>query len=705
MEMAGRILTVMLLSENDREIVYQDFQKEGQGCHLETAGYRIDIRDRAERKEGAVRFCTTVSGERMESAAETKKNRQSRGFAVSMRFSVKGNAGSLRPGVPSAVYSGEADRAHGAYRSFMEDRLTGPMITLFDEREREAVTLRRLNSAQVSDEECRERGDSRFLHRTDVVSLGYGYDQEPYFVMRFPYEEREKSPALDAEQTPAEAFYPLDEEKFFYTFEYEITIGRYSTFSDAVYEEFRSLAREKERRGEKTVSLPFGRKEEMEIRKNSVAQTYREFGENGAGYFFHFDPKKGYGSAPTGFGSSFNTIPHETYTHILEYGFTGRQIDIALTLAKRGKVYERQGEKVIDFFVNKCIYKNGWVYTLYDLEQRRPFASFGDNTAPKLHYMTYGSEEGNYLRTMTEAVYDLLKAYQWYRDRGKARPEWEEAIRKYAEFLLEKQNEDGSWYRCYTKEGGAVFMDEDKSADAEEKDRGRKASSIIPVSFLCALAEEVPEDRRYRAAAVRAGEYTLAHECRKELYQGGTMDNPNIVDKEAAQYVMAGLYSLYSLTGKKKYLEGAEAAAKQFVTWNYIWNAPTRTGTILSEKGFCTKGMGAINSVWCGGVVDIYSLFHIRELYLTGKETGEEFMKKMAEWISIAAHQILSWPGDTMGFAGPGMQPEGFGICPQGLDEGMIRKGDIWGTLGWIYSAGIGGVERYLECLQRESGS
>lgn len=109
------------------------------------------------------------------------------------------------------------------------------MITLFDEREREAVTLRRLNSAQVSDEECRERGDSRFLHRTDVVSLGYGYDQEPYFVMRFPYEEREKSPALDAEQTPAEAFYPLDEEKFFYTFEYEITIGRYDILFGAWY--------------------------------------------------------------------------------------------------------------------------------------------------------------------------------------------------------------------------------------------------------------------------------------------------------------------------------------------------------------------------------------------------------------------------------------------------------------------------------------
>lgn len=80
MEMAGRILTVMLLSENDREIVYQDFQKEGQGCHLETAGYRIDIRDRAERKEGADTFLYYgFPGERMEPAAGTKKNRQSQG--------------------------------------------------------------------------------------------------------------------------------------------------------------------------------------------------------------------------------------------------------------------------------------------------------------------------------------------------------------------------------------------------------------------------------------------------------------------------------------------------------------------------------------------------------------------------------------------------------------------------------------------------
>ena len=121
-----------------------------------------------------------------------------------------------------------------------------------------------------------------------------------------------------------------------------------------------------------------------------------------------------------------------------------------------------------------------------------------------------------------------------------------------------------------------------------------------------------------------------------------------------------------------------------------------KKGTILYEKGFKTKGFGAINSVWGGGVVDIYSLFHIRELFEIGVWRNHPMMCRMAEWIAVATSQICSYPGDDMGFADIGMQPEGFGICPQGLDDGMIQKGGIWGTLGWIYSAGIYGLGNYL---------
>lgn len=177
------------------------------------------------------------------------------------------------------------------------------------------------------------------------------------------------------------------------------------------------------------------------------------------------------------------------------------------------------------------------------------------------------------------------------------------------------------------------------------------------------------------------------------------MDNPNVVDKEASQYMMAGLYHLYQMTKSPEYLEGALCAAKQFVTWNYIWNAPMRKGNILFPEDFVRREWEPL--IPSGAVVWLtYTLlFHIRELYLLGKEAEESFLIEMAEDISIATQQILSWSGDTMGFCDSGMQPEGFGICPQGMDEGMIEKGDIWGTLGWIYSAGISGMERYLKVI------
>lgn len=66
---------------------------------------------------------------------------------------------------------------------------------------------------------------------------------------------------------------------------------------------------------------------------------------------------------------------------------------------------------------------------------------------------------------------------------------------------------------------------------------------------------------------------------------------------------------------------------------------------------------------------------------MLGKEAEESFLIEMAEDISIATQQILSWSGDTMGFCDSGMQPEGFGICPQGMDEGMIEReisGELW---------------------------
>lgn len=658
---------------------------------LDHAGFHFTVIDIWEEYDKVYSYRRRIRGEK------SGKIIPDEGISFSACLKVEDGAQSFRVGIPAVEYNQRIGKEECVYHSFMEDRLPGAVMVLYGEETGESVTIQKTVPAVYTEKEMRVPGQNKYLHKTEVTSIGYGSDTCAYVTLCWPYEERESSVALDSSGTPVKAFYPLQED-FEAEFSYRIALKGAVSFTEALYAGYCDLAgRLEECRCMQPAALPFGLEEEISFRKASVKKTYREFGTEGAGFFFHFNPQKGYGSQPSGFGTVNHLIPHETYTYVLEYGFTGRQIDIALSLAKEEPDMIRKGERVIDFFVKHCVLESGWLYSLYDIRAERPFAAFGDTDAPKLHYMDYPDSQGNYLRTMTEPMKDLLAAYVWYKDQGIEKREWIAAVRRFADFLIEKQNKDGSWYRAYTPAGDPIFMNERSDFTEEENDRGRKASSVIPVMFLCDLAEHASEGEQYIQAARRAGEYTLLHEVKAELYQGGTLDNPNIVDKEAVQYVMAGLYHLYKVTGDKRYLEGSVQAAKQFVTWNYIWNAPMRSGTILADKNFRTKGMGAINSVWCGGVVDIYSLFHIKELYLVGKETGNEFFERMADWISIATHQILSRPGDDMGFQDIGMQPEGFGICAQGMDDGMIEKGDIWGTLGWIYSAGIGGVEGYLQ--------
>ncbi len=662
--------------------------------------WRIRVKDSFQQEGSGVRLGRMISGTYRGSGPE---GRAHRGIRIGLRVPAGDCRGKKRICIPSMIYTEEHIPEGRQKHTFMEDRLTDPMVLIWESDTGRWTQFAKEEPYKNTEKPIREKGDSKYLHKTDNTSIGYlaDPDQGIWFESFWPYSEEDHSPAINSEETPVTAYWPLDGEEFNICLEWRIEEGMDEFFAEAVYRAYERDAGRLEAAGHKAAELPFSPAEAAGFRRQSLGKCYREFGEKGAGFFFHFDPRKGYGSRPSGFSTSYDTIPHNSYTHILEYGFTGRQINAAYIMASReGGEWLDRGERVIDFFLTNCQLENGWVYSLYDLEKAAPFFSFGDPDAPKLHYISRTMKKGNYLRTMTEPMLDLLECWQWYESQGRVHPEWKEAVRKYADFLVEVQNEDGSWYRAYCPDGeGTDSIDRQDQGDQTE--RGQKAVTSIPLIFLSslgrALEDEGEDSAAYRESAVRAGEYVMEHMVEKAHYQGATLDNPNAVDKEAAQYAMAGLYHLYKLTGEEKYLSGAEQAAYLFVTWNYIWNAPMQKGTILCEKDFKTKGMGAINSVWGGGVVDIYSLFHLRELYAVGREKNHRLMCSLADWAAHAACQILSWPGDDMGFTDIGMQPEGFGICPQGADEGMIHKGDIWGTLGWIYSAGIYGSDKYLK--------
>lgn len=577
---------------------------------------------------------------------------------------------------------------------YMEDRLTYPFILGYQPNNGQSVTLGRITLPQSSNAPQRKGKENRYLQQTEVGSVGYSVrnGNEVCLQAFWPYYEGDRSVALDAKRTSVSAFYPLNGESFDMEMAYDIRFGQGDSYADAVYSTFKQYA---ELNAPKPVELPFPLECSIDYRNVSLRNSYRELENGGAGFFFHFDPRHGYGSQPSGFGTSFNNIPHESYTKILEYGFTGRQINTAYTLAKSdGGEWIERGRKVTQFFVDRLSTPSGFLYSLYDIENDKPFASFGEEGAPKLHYISHGNIPGNYLRTMVEPAFDLLMNYQLYAQLGSLQSSWWNTTLNFARFLLSNQNEDGSWYRAYEPDGTPL-----KNAEGFGNDEfSSKSASSIPILYMIAIGHASGDQGQpFLDAARKAGDYVLNTYVPQDHYMGGTLDNPNVIDKEAAQYTQAALYGLYQLTGERRYLEGSTRAGKIFVTWNYIWNAPHLPGTDLARVDFKTVGTGGINSIWGGGVVDIYSLFHIEELDLLGAEIDEPFFRSVAEWIAIGTQQLLSHPGDLMGFTDLGMQPEGFGICNQGIDEGMIAKGDIWGTLGWIYSAGIYGLGKYLE--------
>lgn len=269
-------------------------------CEFDYEGYRFCVCDTYNGGEKELFLKREIQG------ICCKTVREKNGISLSSMFEIGDENSSFRVGIPSCTYGEYVDRYNTSYRSFMEDRLTGPMIVLFDEKCKEGITIQKIVPAKFVEKEKRKYGECDFLQKTEVTSLGYGFGKKSYIKVCWPYEEKEKSVALNAKETPVKAFYPLEGQSINICLEYRISSKHYDSFTEALYSEYKKLFEIFERKGERVVSLPFSIEEEIEYRRDSVKKTFREFGENGAGFFFHFDPKYGYQSAPSGFGTSFN---------------------------------------------------------------------------------------------------------------------------------------------------------------------------------------------------------------------------------------------------------------------------------------------------------------------------------------------------------------------------------------------------------------
>jgi hypothetical protein len=612
------------------------------------------------------------------------------GFQLQLTLELVPPTSGWRFFAPGMLYSnsqlGEESRV-----TFSDHRLAYPVIMAYQRSTGRTVCASRAKTAAFDNSPLRPNKEQRYLQRTDVGAVGFTFkDRLTALHLFWPYYEGDRSNLLNARGSSASAYYPL-EDTIDLSIEYELFLFRADTFAEAVLTAFKnafSLAKPH------SPLLPFPLEGSLEYRLSSLEKTYYEWEGGGAGFLLNFDPEKGYDSQAKAFGASFTAHKTGDSHSILEYGFTGRQLNAAYILAERlGAEWRSRGRRIVDFFVSRLATESGWIYTLYHLDKGRPIYTVGDPDGPVMHYLATSSQAGNYTRMMVEAAWDLLLNYHLQRGIDPAPNHWLDICVRFADFLVGCQAVDGSWYRAYTPVGrpvrsGAWFG----STEAEAK-----TATSIPIPYLLALAKELgSQSERYRAAATRAGEYVLRQQVALDEYRGGTLDNPNVVDKEAALFAMSSLLRLHEHSGQQTYLVGAERAAKLAITWNTIWNVPLLPNTRLGEARLQSVGWGGINSIWGTGVTDIYSLFFLDDLVRLSRLTGEPLYEKVAELIAHGTQQILSHPGNTYGFADIGMQPEGSAFCDQGADDGLIRKGDIWGGLGWIYTAGTYGLSKYL---------
>lgn len=355
-----------------------------------------------------------------------------------------------------------------------------------------------------------------------------------------------------------------------------------------------------------------------------------------------------------------------------QMGFIGMQIPLAYQMMRYGKQYKdeetlQKGIDIMNFWASRCQTESGVVKVWFDTNDFRPYPAF--------------------LRIMTDGMEGMLDACQIMGKPGDSAADaekWRQTVLKYADFLLEKQNEDGSFYRAYDYDGNAFTEDNDDGLIGDNNTQGEsKLNSAVPVRFLVRMYEWTG-DRRYLDSAKRAGGYVLENLYKSGKYAGGTADNPNTVDKEAGMYAVYAYSALYAATGEEQYLRAMEQAVVYSMSWVYTYkfsavNAdgiltgiPTTLG-MNDGLSFIATGHSAVDNMIA------YLYYEMFKLYVW---TGDEVYYDMSHFIQNNTKQTMDLDG-KYGYSRKSFMIEATGIAD--LVFGTAGGRGIW--LPWISCA------------------
>ena len=343
-----------------------------------------------------------------------------------------------------------------------------------------------------------------------------------------------------------------------------------------------------------------------------------------------------------------------------QMGFVGKALPAAALLLRSGveggnATRCAQAAAIVDF----------WVAHALELSSSGQPATWYNTVAGGGHAWRHETPESGNLRIASEGAMGALEAWRVAPD---ARPNWIAFAKTYGDFVVARQNADGSIFGEWRR-NGSVWSPAGNFTNVGD----------VAIPLLVQLFNATG-DAAYRDAALAAGEFSRAAMSASFAYAGGACDNPNVLDKEAGVLAMEAFLALHAMTSssvsfpsapslrasnatRNKWLDAALQAAVYSATWVYSWDVPIpaddpdvvypTSRTTLGASIIATGQSGADNFM----AIAVYPYYR---LYLL---TRDAHWLDFSRFLARATKQIVDWD-DTLSYAFRGLMNEAVSMAP-----------------------------------------
>ncbi|WP_138223132.1 hypothetical protein [Nibricoccus aquaticus] len=287
----------------------------------------------------------------------------------------------------------------------------------------------------------------------------------------------------------------------------------------------------------------------------------------------------------------------------------------------------------------------------------------------------YKTDHELFLRCFTDDMKSLMRAYEDEQRAGRTHADWIAWVRQFADWLLTQEKPGGGFIRSWMPRTAKVVSDS-------------PTGSFMAVPFYAQL-HRITGEKNYLDVAIRTADFAWNQGQNVGRFVGGTIDNPDVIDKEAATISLEGYLALHDITKDDRWLGRAKAAAAMAETWMYIWNVPmpddSPAAKLQWKRGVPTTGMQLIATGH--SLIDGYMAFDVASFAKLYRLTGDRHYLEVATILLHNTKAMIELPGKPLGLRGPGWQQEHYCFS---LPRGIGRH-QFW--LPWVSVSQLRGMK------------